>query len=491
MSNKVYKSCGKEWIIVLEKLIDTITNETRDSVVDKKYSKYRANKLKVLEIKNKYSDEKISELENSVYEEKKLIYKVGEIVEVDDYDNFEYNICAPGIHYFLNEECAYYYEVGDNYTGDYHEWNEDGTKFIECFYKNGKKDGKYTEFFRSGQIKKDCSYKNDELDGKYIEYHFGKGNKKIECEYKNGKLNGEYHYYNFSYNEYYNYENGVLHGKFHYSDQYSNVEGEYVNGLGKAIYFSNGKKIVEIEYKDKLLHGLWIKYDFNGNKIEEGEYKDNLLHGLWFKYDSNGNKTEESKYEFRDNFLHWLRINYDLNGNKTEESKFKNDFLELRIRYNSNGIIIFREEYNNNFLKKQTRYNSNGEKIEELECLEDGYFTLHTIYHQDNTVAVTKYIYKEDGTKDILMSWYKDGKLTQEHNKISDESIITKYGLNEKKTEEWKVKNSIYGIFTEYDSNGEIIRTEDYMIDYNGKKKNYNGKKNYNSKKKNNHVMCA
>ena len=42
----VFKSCGN-YVVVLEKLPDTITNELR-TTYDPRYSKYRANKLKTV-----------------------------------------------------------------------------------------------------------------------------------------------------------------------------------------------------------------------------------------------------------------------------------------------------------------------------------------------------------------------------------------------------------------------------------------------------------
>ena len=53
----VYKICG-DYIVVLEKLPDTITNENRSNISqiddNKLYAKYRANKLLVKQIINKY-----------------------------------------------------------------------------------------------------------------------------------------------------------------------------------------------------------------------------------------------------------------------------------------------------------------------------------------------------------------------------------------------------------------------------------------------------
>ena len=49
----VFKSCGN-YIVVLQKLLDTITNESRSDVSNAMYANYRANKLRVILIINKF-----------------------------------------------------------------------------------------------------------------------------------------------------------------------------------------------------------------------------------------------------------------------------------------------------------------------------------------------------------------------------------------------------------------------------------------------------
>lgn len=49
----VFIPCRKKWIVVAEKLSDTLTSENRPDVVFAKYAKLRADKLKVIHIFNK------------------------------------------------------------------------------------------------------------------------------------------------------------------------------------------------------------------------------------------------------------------------------------------------------------------------------------------------------------------------------------------------------------------------------------------------------
>ena len=65
-------------------------------------SKCRASKAKVLEIEGG-----ICEVASGY--DKNFIYKVGEIVEVKDYDLDRWNECSTGIHFFIDEELARQY----------------------------------------------------------------------------------------------------------------------------------------------------------------------------------------------------------------------------------------------------------------------------------------------------------------------------------------------------------------------------------------------
>lgn len=69
--------------------------------------KCRCDKAKVLEIKDIDTGEKIEEIESNFDSE--FIYKVGEIVSVDNFDDDRWNECAPGIHFFMNKENAINY----------------------------------------------------------------------------------------------------------------------------------------------------------------------------------------------------------------------------------------------------------------------------------------------------------------------------------------------------------------------------------------------
>lgn len=88
-----YKKAG-EYIIELEILADA----KRSSATSRKC---RCNKAKVLRILDMDRTEaNILQVESE--RDKNFVYKVGEIVKVDDFDENRWNECSTGIHFFVN-----------------------------------------------------------------------------------------------------------------------------------------------------------------------------------------------------------------------------------------------------------------------------------------------------------------------------------------------------------------------------------------------------
>ena len=69
--------------------------------------KCRCDKAKVLDIENAYTGEKIEETKSNY--DPKFIYRVGEIVTAEDFDDNRWNECSTGIHFFVNKENALNY----------------------------------------------------------------------------------------------------------------------------------------------------------------------------------------------------------------------------------------------------------------------------------------------------------------------------------------------------------------------------------------------
>lgn len=205
-----YKSCG-EYIVVLEKIDGTITNENRKenreingAAIDvirsenKKYAGFRANKLKVVDIYHKIRNkEHIGNTINTIWPEK-LSYVVGKTTEEPNYDTNIQNISARGIHYYLSVEPAMYceeeYLKKMKYTGKSitYEVNT-GEKSSEGMWTNGEKSEQWT-YFQGGssrELRKSAegTYSNGREESMWTLYH-SSGEKSAEGNYLGGIREG-------------------------------------------------------------------------------------------------------------------------------------------------------------------------------------------------------------------------------------------------------------------------------------------------------------
>ena len=69
--------------------------------------KCRCNKAKVLDIEKIDSGKKVESVSSNYNND--FVYRVGEIVKVDDFDENRWNECSTGIHFFMNKQNAIKY----------------------------------------------------------------------------------------------------------------------------------------------------------------------------------------------------------------------------------------------------------------------------------------------------------------------------------------------------------------------------------------------
>lgn len=247
-ANIVFKSCYN-YIVVLKMLDDTITNENRLDVVDSKHAKFRANKLFTKMIISKFTGDLITEVYNTTYKNKKILYKVGKVIIIDNYDLDGEQICSTGIHYFKSIESAYYYETCNN-CGNFKKWYDNGRIEMEYeIYTKCDSDGhsiiyeKRKSWNRAGYLEIVCNYKDNKLHGKYTSFD-ETGLVRVKCNYKNNVLHGKYKKW---------YSNGQLHKKCNY-------ERGILVGKCKTWYV-NGKPYISCNYsKYGRLHGKYKKW---------------------------------------------------------------------------------------------------------------------------------------------------------------------------------------------------------------------------------------
>ena len=177
-----YKKCQDGRIVVLEILGKH--NEDRKNIVDKQFAKMRCLKARVIRIYNMH-DQSIEYDEAYGIYDKTFKYTVGEVVEpIDEFDNYLDKVCGSGIHYFLTEEPAYYWDYEPK-NDLYKSWHPNGQMEKRCTYKNGKRDGLYESWHSNGQMRYRHTYKNGEKDGLHENWH-ANGQMYMRCTFKNG-----------------------------------------------------------------------------------------------------------------------------------------------------------------------------------------------------------------------------------------------------------------------------------------------------------------
>lgn len=239
----VYKSCSDIWLVVMQKLEDSENNEGRDKVKDPDFAKFRASKLKVIEIINKYEPDVTTqsfthEFGSEKTGKKLTEYKVGEIVYPDVYDEDIDVVCGGGIHYFKTIKRAYTYKIPKDYTGFVVRYFDDGIKSREGFFLNGKLNGFWTYYSKRDETKTNEGYfKDGKRVGKWFNFHKN-GKQSYSITYFDGRQTGTYVRYNES--------GGTI------------IEGELINGKrnGKWKIMHSAKRrgyFIEKDYSNGVL----------------------------------------------------------------------------------------------------------------------------------------------------------------------------------------------------------------------------------------------
>lgn len=315
--NYVYKLCLNKWLIILQKLPDTITNENRYDINNMKYAKFRANKLKVIliiSIINFNTDvtKNIVDTIINYYNNISTQYTVNKIVYSNSFDQNLNNICTTGIHYFKTLKPALYFKkYSNNYSGIWMSWHNNGRIALKMNIINGKKSGKYETWNTNGQYNIIGEYINDNKSGNWIEY------------YDNGQIN----YCNFMLNnKIIMNESNEINTANEIDHKLSSVgnnnlliksEGNYMEGnkIGHWIYYyCNNHKRKEGSYINGKKCNYWMYWFFTGKISSSGNYVDDEEMGTWIYYYDYTNyiiKKYEGKYFKGEKIGKWLYWNKD------------------------------------------------------------------------------------------------------------------------------------------------------------------------------------
>lgn len=157
-------------IITLAIPYDAITNIERKGIVNADTAYHRCNKAKVIKIETvdgiQY-EEAVSYHASSMA--KPLLYKVNEMVEVDNYDMDLDKVCSTGIHFFLTKSMAEQYECVSIENGILTRYASNGAISEQTSFVNGKKNGIEIRYCEDGS-RKEVTYVNNYLHGLAVTY---------------------------------------------------------------------------------------------------------------------------------------------------------------------------------------------------------------------------------------------------------------------------------------------------------------------------------
>jgi antitoxin component YwqK of YwqJK toxin-antitoxin module len=178
---------SEKWLIMLEKLDGTISNENRKSVRNNQYASHKANKLKVLKIINMYDSKNVIKTLKA-----DRIYTIGENIVCSDFVLLPDGNCTSGIMYKNTLDAAFYSVMATindmSYTGPHKEWFENsGIKLSEGFIKNGLFHGLWTDYYGNGVKRLEGEYENGKKIGTWCAY-YENGSIMHRGVYNNGKI---------------------------------------------------------------------------------------------------------------------------------------------------------------------------------------------------------------------------------------------------------------------------------------------------------------
>ena len=192
----VYKNCYCNIIVVLKKTDKTITNESRKSVINPKYAKFRGNRFEVVCMFKVFDCDYEYVRAPSCYNND-FYYEKNCIVEVENFDPDIEHVHSTGIHYFKDVLAAYFYDLDlidvsspIDFSGQWILYYDDGRKMVDFNYVNGKLEGKCKKWYNNGQISCDRNYVNGKLEGNCIQWH-SNGKMRTKKNYTDFILNGE------------------------------------------------------------------------------------------------------------------------------------------------------------------------------------------------------------------------------------------------------------------------------------------------------------
>ncbi|PWT70734.1 MAG: hypothetical protein C5B59_20235 [Bacteroidetes bacterium] len=206
-------------------------------------------------------------------------------------------------------------------SGKYTLLYPNGNRMVESHFVYGDFDGAYTSYYFDGTIESVQFFRSGLQDSIYHSYSYG-GKTNTIGHFDKGKKTGEWKYFD---------EDGNLSNQAVYNF-------DMIDGLS-TYYFENGKKDIEIHYKDDHRHGSTVRLDPDGSVAYAVRYDEDVPKAYNYQ-DTKGNFVPEilipsDSCQFK---------TYFPNGKMARQCTYVDDKLSgLDILYYPNGQVRYRD----------------------------------------------------------------------------------------------------------------------------------------------------
>lgn len=361
----------------------------------------------------------------------------------------------------------------------------------EGMIKNGKPDGKWISYHINGKIKSVGNRSNFQLDSIW-KFYDEKGFITDEISYLDGKRSGYHIKYQVIKSEgnsvavplfkelyldnqkqglslYYDdkgetdrivrYKDGKKHG----------LTREFRNGIVHVVYKYHNDFMIDREFINQtdskgIKQGVWREYYDNDNIRIEENYKNGVLNGYYREYSQAGKMLVSRFYENgilidSDNgeeIIAEVKNEYDSLGNLLASGSFLNNIpVGTHRKYDADRSKVVLEEYNNS-----------GQVISAGVTDDKGIKEEFWQFFYPGGQVRLEGNYKNDKRSGTWKFYYPDGKLEQQGNYLNglEDGLWTwNYPDGSLRREEYYLRGKEDGLSTEYDENGIVIATGEFI----------------------------
>jgi len=217
----------------------------------------------------------------------------------------------------------------------------------------------------------------------------------------------------------------------------------YLNGILTlmTVWYEDGTKAVETEYKNGKMNGYFLTWHRNGNIWSKSNIKDGKENGTTTKYYKNSQKKSAAIFD---------------NGKILEATDWDEDgYKIISVKYDGLSDLYKGESLNP---ISQTNWYKNGQKkvvVHYRNKMKNGLLT--EWYENGKLESTTNFV--NDKVHGLKTEWYDSGKIKSEINYSNNKlnGLITKYYPNGQKEVEIRVKNNVEGLAIMWDKDGKKV----------------------------------